>query len=109
MHSTRFLKNKFCIYGIIVTLILCSCAKRSSDSYNDLNKSKLHGSVKSLIETDYSNSGKYTTHIVFNSGGYISKQESFNPDVSLIRRWVYEYDQKNHPCQGIIVSVIKML
>jgi hypothetical protein len=53
--------------------------------------------VKSVSEINYSGAGKCLTNILFNPNGYITKQESFNPDGSLIRRWIYTYDLNNHP------------
>jgi nuclear transport factor 2 (NTF2) superfamily protein len=83
---------------VIILFTFGSCSDKSSNSLkNDREISKLKGNVKSVSEINYSGAGKCLTNILFNRNGYITQQESFNPDGSLIRRWVYTYDPINHP------------
>ena len=84
--------------SVIIIFAFNSCLKHPSEnSKNDREITKLKGNVKSVSEINYSGAGKCLTNILFNPNGYITKQESFNPDKSLIRRWVYTYDRNNHP------------
>lgn len=84
--------------SIILLFTFNSCLNHPlENSKNDREISKLKGNVKSVSEINYSGAGKCLTNIVFNPNGFITKQESFNPDGSLIRRWVYTYDPNNHP------------
>lgn len=80
---------------LIIAVLLNSCKKSTGDEDSDLNKFKLHGSVKSVTEIDYSKSGEYKTYIIYNSFGYILQQTAFNPDGSLIKKWIYTYDDNN--------------
>ena len=83
---------------VIILITFGSCSNNSSNSpKNDRKISKLKGNVKSVSEINYSDAGKCLTNIFFNQNGYITKQESFNPDGSLIRRWIYSYDSNNLP------------
>ena len=92
-----YTRHSIFIY-IILLFTFNSCLKHQSEnSKNDREISKLKGNVKSVSEINYSGAGKCLTNILFNKNGFISKQESFNADGSLIRRWVYSYDQNNHP------------
>lgn len=88
-----------CIFiSIILFFTFNSCLNHPfENSKNDRAISKLKGNVKSVSEINYSGAGKCLTNIFFNKKGFITKQESFNPDGSLIRRWVYTYDPNNHP------------
>lgn len=84
--------------SIILLFTFNSCLNHPlENSKNDREMSMLKGNVKSVSEINYSGAGKCLTNIVFNPNGFITKQESFNPDGSLIRRWVYTYDPNNHP------------
>jgi hypothetical protein len=91
--------NRVIFFLFVITLFTFgSCSNNPlSSSKNDREISKLKGDVKSVSEINYSDAGKCLTNILFNPKGYITKQESFNPDGSLIRRWIYTYDQFNHP------------
>jgi hypothetical protein len=82
---------------LIIVVFLISCKKSNGDVNSDLNKFKLNSSVKSVAEINYSKAGEYKTYIIFNSTGYVLEQTALNPDGSLIRRWIYTYDQENHP------------
>jgi hypothetical protein len=84
--------------SIILLFAFNSCLNHPlENSKNDRELSKLKGKVKSVSEINYSGAGKCLTNIFFNKNGFITKQESFNPDGSLIRRWAYTYDSNNHP------------
>lgn len=88
--------NKFYILiFFIVAQIACSCHKNKGDIGSDLNEWKLQGNVKSISEIDYSNTGKYSAYLLFNSHGFIQEQTTFNTDGSLIRKWKYEYNTRN--------------
>jgi|GEM_PF-2117218 hypothetical protein len=88
--------NRAHIYGfIIVAQIASSCNNSNKVINNELKEWRLNGAVKTVSEIDYSNTGKYTTYLVFKPNGFIQKQSSFNPDGSLIRRWEYEYNAGN--------------
>lgn len=79
-----------------IFFILSSCAKKSKDlKGNDLEQWNLKGNIKSVSEINYSETGKYDTNILFNNDGFVTKQTSYNPDGSLIRKWVYKYDGQN--------------
>jgi hypothetical protein len=81
---------------ILGLIIFNSCIKQpSSDLNDDRLQWNLKGNVESLSEITYSTSGKYVTTISFNKAGFVSEQVSYNPDHSLIRRWVYKYDEQN--------------
>lgn len=77
--------------------MLFSCKEKPrSTNTSDLEQFQLRGKVKSISEINYSGSGKYMNNITFNEKGWILEQNSLNPDGSLIRRWVNQYDDKNH-------------
>ena len=96
IHSTKYIMNRAYIYGlIIVAQIAASCNKSTELVNNELKEWRLRGAVKTVSEIDYSNTGKYTTYLLFKPTGFIQKQSSFNPDGSLIRRWEYEYNAQN--------------
>lgn len=90
------MKHKYTLGLIFVTLLAAACKNNSEGPPdNDLKLYKLQGPVKTISETDYSNTGKYTTYLSFNTNGFIQEQSSFNPDGSLIRKWRYEYNNQN--------------
>ncbi|MDR3653613.1 MAG: hypothetical protein P4L34_11680 [Paludibacter sp.] len=93
----KTIRLTLCLSIIILFTFSCCLKQSSNSSKNDRELSKLKGNVKLLSEINYSGAGKCLTNILFNKVGYITKQESFNPDGSLIRRWVYTYDEENHP------------
>jgi hypothetical protein len=96
MHKAKDIMNRACIFGLIlIAQIVASCNKNNVTVNNDLKKWRLQGAVKSISETEYSNAGKYTTYLLFNSHGFIQEQSAFNPDGSLIQKWVYEYNGRN--------------
>ncbi len=78
-----------------MTQIVASCNKGNNVVNNELKEWRLQGSVKTVSETDYSNTGKYSTILLFKPNGSIQEQSAFNPDGSLIRRWEYEYNPRN--------------
>jgi hypothetical protein len=80
---------------ILMTQIVASCNKGNNVINNELKEWRLLESVKKVTETDYSNTGKYTTILLFKPNGFIQEQSAFNPDGSLIRRWKYEYNPRN--------------
>lgn len=81
------------IFGFLIVQIGVSCSKSNID--NDLKRWRLHGAVKSVSEIDYSHTGKYNTFLLFTPDGYIQEQSSFNPNGSLIRKWVFQYNTRN--------------
>lgn len=88
--------NRAYIFGlIIIAQLVTSCNKKNVAINNELKEWKLQGAVKSISETDYSKSGIYTTNLRFNPDGYIQEQSAFNPDGSMIRKWKYDYNDKN--------------
>jgi hypothetical protein len=76
-------------------LHFCTSPTHPNLAKNDLERWHLKGSVLSVSETTFSQSGKYLTNISFNKDGYVTEQVSHNPDHSLIRRWIIAYDQSN--------------
>jgi len=80
---------------ILVALLATSCIKKCDDVYNDLKEWKIQGPVKSISETDYSNTGKYTTWLSFSSKGFVQEQASYNHDGTLVRKWKYEYNNRS--------------
>jgi hypothetical protein len=91
-----YIRSFLCLY-IIILFTFSSCKEQYSENLkNDREQWNLKGDVKSLSEINYSNAGKLMTNVFFNKEGYVTKQESFNPDGSLIRRWIYTYDVDNH-------------
>lgn len=88
--------NRAYVFGlIIIAQLVTLCNKKNIAINNELKEWKLQGAVKSLSETDYSKSGIYTTNLQFNPDGYIQEQSAFNPDGSMIRKWEYEYNNRN--------------
>lgn len=75
---------------------MTSCNKLpDSVVQNDLARWNLKGSVKTVSEIHYIESGKYLTTVAFNEDGFVAEQASYNPDKSLIRKWVFDYDINN--------------
>ena len=96
IHSTKYFMNNAYVAGfIIMAQIAVSCNKSNVFVNNEMKEWRLQGSVKSVSETDYSNTGKYTTFLLFRPNGFIQEQSAFNPDGSLIRRWIFEYNSRN--------------
>lgn len=84
------------LLAILIISFFYSCNKeQQNDINNDIKQYNLKGSVKSIEEINYSVTGKYFTRILFNEQGYITEQASYNPDGTLIRKWVNTYD-KDH-------------
>ncbi|HLN72584.1 MAG TPA: hypothetical protein VK205_04765 [Prolixibacteraceae bacterium] len=84
-------------FPLLLTLlslcILFSCKKETTRIItNDYQQYNLKGKVKSISEINYSANGKYRTIIQFDEQGFIKEQASYNPDGSLIRKWVNEYN-----------------
>jgi hypothetical protein len=97
IRITKYFMNSAYIGFIIVAQIAVSCNKSNVQVNNELKDWRLKDTVKSVSETNYSNTGKYTTFLLFRPTGFIQEQSAFNPDGSLIRRWIFEYnslDQK---------------
>lgn len=81
---------------ILLLSIVYSCKKEPSRIIsNDYQQYNLNGRVKTISEINYTTNGKYLTIIQFNEKGFIKEQASYNPDGSLIRKWVNEY-KNNH-------------
>lgn len=81
------------LLSILLLCVLFSCKKdQKQDIINDYQQYNLKGKVKSISEINYSVNGKYRTVILFNEQGFITEQASYNPDGSLIRKWVNEYN-----------------
>jgi hypothetical protein len=96
IHNTKYFMNNAYVAGfIIMAQIAVSCNKSNVFVNNEMKEWRLQGSVKSVSETDYSNTGKYTTFLLFRPNGFIQEQSAFNPDGSLIRRWIFEYNSRN--------------
>ena len=89
------MKHKYTFGIILLTLLASSCRNNSDGPDNDLNIYKLHGPVKTIFEIDYSNTGKYTTWLSFNTNGFVQEQSTYNHDGSLIRKWKFEYNNRN--------------
>lgn len=84
------------LLSLALMCMLCSCNKEPSEGIlNDINRYNLKGKVKSITEINYTLTGKYLTRILFNEEGFITEQSSYNPDGSLIRKWVNSYDNDN--------------
>ncbi len=85
------------VFIFALILIVCfSCRNRLNEKNpeNDLGRWGLKGNIKLLKEKTYSQSGKYSTRILFNKEGNIIEQSGFNPDGSLIRTWIYKYENE---------------
>ena len=85
-------------YSLLLTMVilamLCGCKKKQPLNVpNDLQQFNLKGKVKSISEINYSTTGKYHTRILFNEKGFITEQTSYNPDGTLIRKWINDYDK----------------
>ena len=89
------MKRNHFIGLILVSIISFSCNKNDIALHNELKEWKLKGKVRSISEINYSGTGKYTTWLLFNPDGFIQEQSSFNPDGSLIRKWKFEYNDRN--------------
>lgn len=84
------------LLSILMLGMLCACQKTPEGTLkSDLEQRNLKGKVKTITEINYKVSGKYKTTILFNEEGFISQQATYNPDGSLIRKWVNEYDAQN--------------
>ncbi|MEO7992242.1 MAG: hypothetical protein ABI663_22020 [Chryseolinea sp.] len=81
---------------IMLLTFLISCGKHYvNNPDSDWERWNLKGNVKSLSEVKFSESGKYLTTILFRENGFVSQQASYNPDKSLIRKWVFKYRNDN--------------
>ena len=80
---------------VALVLLVCSCQQNSGNVNNERNEWKLRGAVKTLSEIDYSKNGKYKAWLLFNPTGFIQEQTTYNPDGSLIRKWIYTNNQLN--------------
>jgi hypothetical protein len=84
------------LLAILLLFVLFSCKKEQPTGItNDYQQYNLKGKVKSISEINYSVNGKYHTIIQFNEQGFITEQASYNPDGSLIRKWVNNYNSDN--------------
>jgi hypothetical protein len=93
---TMCVKSTAWIWFVLLP-VLSSCLKKQVDKLeSDKDILKLQGNVKSMLDINYSVSGKYTTYFAFNKKGCIVEQTSYNNDGSLIRKWIYTYDSKNN-------------
>nr|WP_321426932.1 hypothetical protein [uncultured Acetobacteroides sp.] len=84
---------------VVFSLSIVSCSTKQVE--NDRTRQLLKGEVKSIIETCYSLSGKRATVVNFTTSGFVSKQSGYNPDGSLIRTWIFEYNMHNQPIKKI--------
>lgn len=82
------------LFVVLSGLISCS-GNKPDNSLNDREQWNLKGNVKSLSEINYSTGGKFVTNISFNKNGFVTNQVGYNPDGSLIRKWIYQYDNQN--------------
>lgn len=81
---------------ILIVAMLCACQMSPEvTTRSDLDLRNLKGNVKTITEINYTVNGKYKTTILFNEQGFITEQATYNPDGSLIRKWVNEYDDQN--------------
>ncbi|HET6560194.1 MAG TPA: hypothetical protein VFG54_22895 [Prolixibacteraceae bacterium] len=81
---------------ILILAMLWACQNpQKGNIKSDLELRNLRGNVKTITEINYTVSGKYQTTILFNENGFITEQATYNPDGSLIRKWVNEYDDQN--------------
>lgn len=81
---------------ILMLAMLCACKYSLEENLkSDLELRNLNGKVKIITEINYTINGKYKTILLFNEEGFITEQASYNPDGSLIRKWVNEYDDQN--------------
>lgn len=81
---------------ILMLAMLCACKSSLEENLkSDLELRNLNGKVKIITEINYTINGKYKTILLFNEEGFITEQASYNPDGSLIRKWVNEYDDQN--------------
>ncbi len=96
IRKRKYFMNSAYISGfIIMAQLATSCTKNSIAVNNELKEWRLQGAVKTVSEIDYSNTGKYTTYLLFKPNGFIQEQSAYNPDGSLIRRWEFEYNTRN--------------
>lgn len=81
---------------ILMLAMIWACQKPPQGNIkSDLDLRNLKGNVKTITEINYTISGKYQTTILFNEDGFITEQTTYNPDGSLIRKWINEYDDQN--------------
>ena len=101
--KNRIKTNSFTFFiCIFVSIIFNSCAGKSDNiSENHWSGWKLKGAVKQLEYNNYSDGGKYFTKVCFNKSGYVDKQEFYNPDQSLMRKWIYKYNNTNQQIQRL--------
>lgn len=84
------------LLAMLMLAILCSCQKTPERKpKSDLEVLNLRGNVKTVTEINYTINGKYKTILFFSEEGFITEQASYNPDGSLIRKWINEYDDQN--------------
>lgn len=88
--------NRSIVFGLVLIVQMAvSCNINHEVNLNDLKEWRLEGSVKSISEINYSSTGKYSTHLLFNTDGFVQEQSTYNPDSSLIRKWKFEYNGQN--------------
>lgn len=81
------------IYLFIVVFFFMSCERESATEFkNDWERWNLKGHVKLLTEVQHTDAGPYKTTISFRKDGFVSEQIAYNPDKSLIRKWVFTYN-----------------
>jgi hypothetical protein len=99
--KNRIKTNSFAfLISLIVSIIFNSCEGKSGNiSENHWSGWKLNGAVKQLEYINYSDGGEYFTKVCFNKSGYVDKQEFYNPDQSLMRKWIYKYNNTNQQIQ----------
>ena len=89
------MNKSFILIIISIAQLLSSCQENSGNINNERNEWKLNGAIKSILEIDYSKTGKYKAWLLFNPAGFIQEQTTYNPDGSLIRKWNYAYNSVN--------------
>ena len=89
------MNKSFILIIISIAQLLSSCQENSGNINNERNEWKLNGAIKSILEIDYSKTGKYKAWLLFNPAGFIQEQTTYNPDGTLIRRWSYTYNSLN--------------
>lgn len=95
IQKINFRYGSYISVFIIMAQIAASCNNNNRVVNSELKEWRLQGAVKAVTEIDYSNTGKYTTCLLFKPNGFIQQQSAFNPDGSLIRRWEFEYNARN--------------
>ena len=89
------MNKSFILIIISIAQLLSSCQENFGNINNERNEWKLNGAIKSILEIDYSKTGKYKAWLLFNPAGFIQEQTTYNPDGTLIRRWSYTYNSLN--------------